>query len=58
MYTLKTPAITGKLVPARGQHLEYETLDAARRDAEVIHDVFGARVVVVDGFDKVVAEVV
>lgn len=55
-FILKTRAITGKLVPAGGEHREYSELHRALADGVVLQDVFGASVFVVDfATDVVVA---
>lgn len=46
--TLKTRVITGKLVPLRGEHVEYQDEARAFRDAEVYALVSGEPVYVVN----------
>lgn len=48
VYVLKTRAITGALVPANGEHIEYAELDRAIADGRVLKDVLGEEVYVVD----------
>jgi hypothetical protein len=47
-FVLKTRAITGDLVPYRGEHIEYSTLFDAMQDAFLFHEVFGETIYVVD----------
>lgn len=45
-YVLKTCAITGYLVPARGEHIEYTDLRQACKDASILAHVQGESVFV------------
>lgn len=45
-YLLKTRALTGAFVPARGEHREYEYLSTAIIDGKILHEVFGDEVIV------------
>jgi len=49
VFVLKTRAITGALVPARGEHVEYSELHRAIQDGKLLQDVLGIEVYVVDG---------
>lgn len=56
MFVIKSRAITGKLVPALGEHVEYSELHVAIKDAKVLADFRGEEYYVVDGrTDAVVA---
>lgn len=55
IYLLKTRAITGALVPANGEHVEYTELHRAIQDGKVLRDVMGEEVFVVDGRTDAVA---
>jgi len=57
-YVLKTRAISGALVPLNGEHVEFDTLEGARKAAQVWAAISGDAVSVVDFlFGDVVEEV-
>ena len=47
-FILKTRAVTGKLVPAHGEHREYGDVASAVQDAKTLADVYGEPVAIVD----------
>lgn len=58
IYILKTRAVSGRLVPLNGEHIEYDTFETAQKDAQVWAVVHDESVFIVDfAFDEVVEEV-
>jgi len=47
-YVLKARTVDGRLAPARGEHVEYSDVHRALKDGQVLADVLGQDITVVD----------